>query len=362
VVLAYGEIDGAGLAVAEDAELDLGAGGYIRDGDLELAAVENLLAVELGDDVSAFKAGVRGGGVGCDLGDDGPGGVLEVEEVGVFRGDVVNADAEVAVVDAAGLDDLLRDGVGDLSGDGEAGAGEGAAVGDDEGVDADEFTVGVDEGSAGVAGVDGGVGLDVAAGLAGVVGVGVLTVDGADDAAGDGELEVAEGAAEGEDGLAGLETGGVAPGDGGEIVRVDLDDGEVGELVDADDLGVQDAAVMESDLDLRGSVDDVVVGDDVAVGRDDDAAAYAVLKLWLLRYLELAAAVAAEAEELGEAGGELLRVYALHAGAVGVDGLGLGFGGDGDVDDGWGDAGGELLHGAVGGGEGGDAVVVQRRG
>jgi hypothetical protein len=149
-------------------------------------------------------------------------------------------------------------------------------------------------------------------------------------------------------------------------VRVDLDDGEVGELVDADDASLQDAAVVEGDLDLRGSVDDVVVGDDVAVRRDDDAAADAVLKLRLLRGLHLLttlSAGAAEAEELGEAGRQTLRslLGALVVHAFGGILLGR-LGGDGDVDDGGGDAGGECLHGVVGGGEGGYAVVVERRG
>ena len=36
---------------------------------------------------------------------------------------------------------------------------------------------------------------------------------------------------------------------------------------------------MQGDANLRGAVDDVVVGDDVAVRRDDDAAADAMLDL-----------------------------------------------------------------------------------
>ncbi len=81
---------------------------------------------------------------------------------------VVHADAEIAVVDAAGLDDLVGGGLDDLRGNGEARAGEGAAAGDDEGVDADQFAMRIHQRSAGVAGVDGGVGLDEVAGLAAV--------------------------------------------------------------------------------------------------------------------------------------------------------------------------------------------------
>ncbi len=161
---------------------------------------------------------------------------MQVEEAGVLRRDVVHGDAEIAVVYGAGADDLVGGGLDDLGGDGEARACEGAAAGDDEGVDADQFAMRVDQRAAGVAGVDGGVGLDEVAGLAAVFGVGVGPIKRADDAAGDGELEVAEGAAEGKHGLAGMQLGGVAPGDAGQVGGVDLDDGQVVELVDADEL------------------------------------------------------------------------------------------------------------------------------
>ena len=62
-------------------------------------------------------------------------------------------------------------------------------------------------------------------------------------------------------------------------MRVDLDDGDVGLGVDADDVG--GTAVVgrvvgiggELDVDLVGLVDDVVVGDDVAARVDDEAGA-----------------------------------------------------------------------------------------
>ena len=160
-------------------KLDRLTGLLLADGDLERAAVNDLLAVHGLDDVALLQAGVSCGRVGCDLSDDGARGVLEVEELGVLGGYVVHRDAEVAVLHLAVCDELLRGGLCDLRRDGKAGAGEGAGVRDDEGVDADELAVGVDEGAAGVAGIDGGVGLDEAAGLAGVVAVGVLPVDGA---------------------------------------------------------------------------------------------------------------------------------------------------------------------------------------
>ena len=56
-------------------------------------------------------------------------------------------------MDRAVLDDGVGGGVGDLRRNGKARAGERAAVGDDEGVDADQFAMGIDQRAAGVAGL-----------------------------------------------------------------------------------------------------------------------------------------------------------------------------------------------------------------
>ncbi len=64
-----------------------------------------------------------------------------------------------------------------------------------------------------------------------------------------------------------------AIGDGGQVLGVDLDDGDVALRVAADDFGGELAAVLQGDLHLVGAVHDVVVGEDVAVLGDDDAGA-----------------------------------------------------------------------------------------
>ena len=62
--------------------------------------------------------------------------------------------------------------------------------------------------------------------------------------------------------------------DEGEVVAaVDLDQREIGARIGADDLGGVGLAVVGRDLDAVGLLDDVVVGDGVAVGRDEEARA-----------------------------------------------------------------------------------------
>ena len=135
------------------------------------------------------------------------------------------------------------------------------------------------EGAAGVSRINGGVGLYEVARLAAIFVVWVRPIERADNAARDRELEVAKGAAKGEHRLPRMQLGRVAPCDARQIVGVDLDHRNVVELVNADELGGKDAAVVHGDANLHGTVDYVIVGDDVAVGRDDDATADAVLKV-----------------------------------------------------------------------------------
>ena len=166
---------------------------------------------------------------------------------------------------------------------GEADALRAHGLGVDGGVHADDLAGHVDERAAGVAGVDGGVGLDEALelGLATPLAPGssmerfLAETMPAETVCGE-----AEGAADGEHPVADLRAVGVAELDGGQgLCGVDLDDGDVGVCVDADDRG--GTAVIgcvvgiggELDVDLVGLVDDVVVGDDVAARIDDEAGA-----------------------------------------------------------------------------------------
>ena len=87
-------------------------------------------------------------------------------------------------------------------------------------------------------------------------------------------VNVAERAADGDGLLADLDGCGVADRSGRQAGRVDLDDGEVGERVDAVDRAREGAPVLEVDRQGLGVVaDDVVVGQDQAAGVEDDAGA-----------------------------------------------------------------------------------------
>jgi hypothetical protein len=134
----------------------------------------------------------------------------------------------------------------------------------------------VDEGAAAVAGVDGGVGLEAVADAQGGITAGLDAAFGTEDAAADGAAEV-EGVAEGQDGFTEEEVvlGGEL--DGSEFDSGRGDDFQQGGVlvgVDGDEPGLVLVSVAgELDPDLAGALDDVVVGEEVAVVGDDDAGA-----------------------------------------------------------------------------------------
>ena len=148
-------------------------------------------------------------------------------------------------------------------------------------------------------------------------------------------------------------------------MAIDLDDSEVRQGIGADELRRIDVAVAHGDADVDGAGNDVVVGDDVAVGRDDDAAAEAVLNGGLLllhhRALEELTEGRARTEELLELLLLLLlRLFlAVFAFAFVFGDLTLAqFRGDADIDHGGTNARGERLHGLIEGQQRRDAAFV----
>ena len=194
---------------------------------------------------------------------------LDVEAFGDLVGDLLDAHAEPAAAQFAELAELIDDADDRLRGHREADADRAAGRRDDRGVDADHFAVDVEQRTAGIAAVDGGVGLDVV-----VIGAGVDVAVARRDDAGRHRAAEAERIADRHHPVADAHLVGIAELHRHQrLRRLELQHREVGLLVDADQLGLDLGAVVEDDLDLVGIRDDVVVGDDDARGIDDEAGA-----------------------------------------------------------------------------------------
>ena len=83
---------------------------------------------------------------------------------------------------------------------------------------------------------------------------------------------------------------GVAEGEGRQAQRADLEEGEVGGRIGADERGRELALVGEADADPVGRSDDVVVGEDEALGIHDEARALSAARTLAVGVVERARA------------------------------------------------------------------------
>ena len=271
-------VEGFLLAVADDR--DFGGLAHRQGGGLgrQFAAVLDLLSIDRGDDVFGLDAGLIRRVAGDHVGHQHAFGLLRSVILSQIALEVLDVHPQPAAGDFAVFLELGDDLGGHVDRDGKPDA---LAVGDDGRVDAHHLAVQVQQRSAAVARVDGGVGLDEI-----VIGTGADDAAlGADDAGRNGLLQ-AEGTADGHHPFADLQVRGAAQAGHGQVaLGLDLDQGQVGLRIAADDLGLELALVLEFYLDVVGVFDDMVVGDDVTALVNDKPGADPALPALLGRYL-----------------------------------------------------------------------------
>ena len=198
-----------------------------------------------------------------------PCGRLDVEAVGDVVGHLLDAHAEPAAAGLAELAKLIDDGDRGLGRHREADADRAARRRDDRRVDADHLALEIEQRAAGIAAIDGGVGLDVV-----VVRTGIdVAIARRHDAGGDGAAE-AERIADRDHPFAEPQPVGIAERNRGErMLRLHPQQCEVDLGVASEDFGLEASAVVEDDGHLVGVGDDVVVGHHDAGGVDDEARA-----------------------------------------------------------------------------------------
>src|ERR1700684_1438591 len=133
------------LAVPQNFQLDRRPGLLLSYLDLKLAGVADFLSVQFGDDVADFQTSFRRRRSVFDLAGDGSFIVVHVEELGILRRHIADADSHVSVSDFTVADESVHRGADDLSGNRETHPGKAIRVRDQEGVDADHFAASVDQ-------------------------------------------------------------------------------------------------------------------------------------------------------------------------------------------------------------------------
>lgn len=306
------------VLVMEIGDGDLVTGFLAVDDLLQLTHLRDLLTVDIDDDIILLQTGSGTGAIRIDTVDIDALVGTEVYALAVFFlgidivEHVTTLDTEPCTLYTAILLNIADDLVHDGRRNGEAITCVTAGRRVEHGVDADELATRVDEGTAGVTGVDSGIGLDER----GDTCCGSRLVDaaafGTDDTGGDGAVQTV-GVTDGDDPLADLQVVTVADRQGGEVLGIDLDEGEVGDLVGTNDPCGELAVVVEGDGQLVGAFYDMVIGDDISVRADDDT----TTRGFLLRRLHLLLAGAAvalvriteEAEGIAEEVIERIALY-----------------------------------------------------
>ena len=269
-LLGHLQADLHGLALAVEGEGDPVSGLAGADGLHQVVAAGDLGVVDLRDDVVDLESGGLGGAV---IGQALDGSALGQAVLLGLVADADDTDADIGLLDIALLDDAGDDIVHIVHGDGEADVVDGGAGTGGAGIlgvgDAHHFTVHVEESPARVAGIDGAVSLDQLLGAAG--GHGHIPVQGADGTGCQGEGQFAQRVADGHHIVAYIQLAGGADDHRGQALGLHLQHGHIVALVVADDLGIILGAVVGGDGHRIGAFNDVVIGDDIAVIREDEA-------------------------------------------------------------------------------------------
>src|SRR5439155_13499681 len=179
---------------------------------------------------------------------------------------VLPADADVAATDPSILDQPARDILGGVDGDGETNALRGQ---NHHRIHADDFAARVDERPAGVARIQCRVRLDDVVHQPAGIGT-ERPPKGADHSGSDRAFETVR-IANGDGELADADVLRFTQARGGEVGRVNAEDGEVGVRILANQLRVGPSAIAEDHFDSVGAVNDVAVGQNKSVGTDDEA-------------------------------------------------------------------------------------------
>ena len=228
------------------------------------------LAADGRDDVARLEVRLRGGPPGDDLAHERADARRHLHLVRQRGRDVLDAHPDERPLDLPLREELRGDAAREARRHREA---EAAAAPDDHRVDAEHLAVEVRERPAGVARVDPRVGLQV---ILDRVHAEAPATLGADDAGRDGRAE-AERRADRDDPLADLRRVAVAEARRHEVFRGDAEHREIGRRIAPDELRREEATVREPHVDRQRVLDDVVVRQDSAVRREDDARAHPAL-------------------------------------------------------------------------------------
>src|SRR5262249_1106431 len=272
--LADGDGERGFFPIAQNFHRDLFIDRRTRDDVRQIVRVADLFTVELDDAIPAFDTGVTGGPAFGDVGDERAARLVHTERFGDLGSNLLDKDAEIASRDFPLALELRQQLLHQIHGNREADPDVAARAAVYRRIDSHDLAADVDERSAGITGINRGVGLDEAVVRPAPGQVAALA---AHYTRSNGIIE-AEWIADRHYPFAHFQLIGIAERrDRQSLVHTNFDDGEIGLGVSTDNPSVEFPAVGKLDDDLRRVVHDMVVGQNGSVFVDDEPGAQAFL-------------------------------------------------------------------------------------
>src|SRR6185312_13323611 len=128
--------------------------------ELQTATVGNRMVVEFDDDIAVLQTSFVRRTIRNHVANQRALVVFEIKLAGEIGCEALNHHAEITAGDVTGLDEAFHHGPSEIGRNGEADTLIAAGTAQDGGVDADQTAINIDKRTAGIAGVDGGIGLD----------------------------------------------------------------------------------------------------------------------------------------------------------------------------------------------------------
>ena len=240
---------------------------FTEDFPLEVGGYRDLLAIHLGDHIAGVEIASLHRSAGLDTTHHHAGLQPLSEAVGLRNFlEAGDRDSKPRTAHIAASEQLLHDVAGLVDGDGKPHA---AVIAADESVDADHPPIDIAKRAAAVAGVDRGVGLDELVVIAAETERASL---GADDAESEGVWQLERGA-DRESQFTNLQALAIPQLRDRQISGRDFQDSQVTAFVGPQQLGLEAASIAQFDLNPAGSIDDMVVREDVAFLRKNESRA-----------------------------------------------------------------------------------------
>jgi len=287
------------LAIALHRERNVAARRRAGDVIAQRVGIVHAGAVHRRDDVTLLDPRLFRRTAGVHRTDQNSPDIFQVEALSQLRGDLLNAHAQLAAADLAILGQLVHDVAGHVRGDGESNPDIAAGGRKNLAVDPDQLALRVHQRAAGVALIDGRVGLQKV--LEAAVAQTGLAALGADDAHGH-RLSESERIAYRQADIADADLVRIAQRKHRQAGGLDFQQSQVAGRVGTNQLGGKGAPVAQIHGDLFRAVDYVMIGDDVSVGGDDHAGPERVFHLLRIIPRQVAVRVPKKLAEQGVVG------------------------------------------------------------